>query len=98
MNWPPQNAACLAGCSPYANYPASYASSMCRLEYMPSIKESEHGPSIPLGEVQAIFKKWAPQAYSWQFDDLSSTYMCEAADFKLTFCPRGRDAARPTGA
>jgi hypothetical protein len=91
--WPPNNAACIAGCSPYANYPAEYASAMCKLEFMPSIQTGTGG-SIPLGEVQGLFKKWSPQAYSWQFDDLSSTYMCESSDFKLTFCPRTKGGGR----
>jgi len=86
VTWPPPNVACIAGCSPYANYPESYAKSMCTLGQMPSIKSGD--TSIPLGEVQEIFKKWAPEAYSWQFDDMSSTYLCEGADFRLTFCPR----------
>jgi hypothetical protein len=66
---------------------------MCKLESMPSI-QSGTGEAIPLGGVQAIFKKWSPQAYSWQFDDLSSTYLCESADFKLTFCPRAKTGAK----
>lgn len=88
ITWPAPNAACIAGCSPYANYPSSYNESMCTLDRMPSIRSSSGGDKIRLGEVQAIFKHWAPGAYSWQFDDLSSTYLCESADYLLTFCPR----------
>lgn len=87
MIWPPPNDACIAGCSPYANYPKSYKKTMCTLGQMPAIKFNER-TSIELSQVQKIFKDWAPEAYSWQFDDMSSTYLCEGADFKLTFCPR----------
>ena len=34
-----------------------------------------------------IFKKQCPDFYSWQFDDLSSTYQCLNSDFEVEFCP-----------
>jgi len=34
-----------------------------------------------------IFKKNCPNAYSWQFDDLNSTYVASAADYYVTLCP-----------
>ncbi|KAG8458339.1 hypothetical protein KFE25_005186 [Diacronema lutheri] len=43
---------------------------------------------LRLGDHQALFKQYAPDAYSWQFDDAKSTYMCERPDYRITFCPR----------
>eukprot|EP00483_Globobulimina_turgida_P013251 UN13275 len=33
-----------------------------------------------------IYRDASPNAYSWQFDDVSATYMCRNADYKITFC------------
>lgn len=34
-----------------------------------------------------IFKNICPDAYSWQFDDISSTYNCQNANYLIQFCP-----------
>lgn len=36
-----------------------------------------------------LFKRQCPHAYSWQFDDLASTYQCVDADYTITFCEHG---------
>jgi hypothetical protein len=92
-SWPPHNERCIAGCSPFGAYPPTYAPSRCRTEHMPTIvldapDARAHGAdTIELGRVQALFKKWAPNAYSWQFDDFASTYTCNQANYRITFCP-----------
>lgn len=35
----------------------------------------------------AIFKSACPKAYSYAFDDATSTFTCSAADYIITFCP-----------
>eukprot|EP01099_Mayorella_cantabrigiensis_P000047 TRINITY_DN1028_c0_g1_i1.p1 TRINITY_DN1028_c0_g1~~TRINITY_DN1028_c0_g1_i1.p1 ORF type:complete len:450 (-),score=84.00 TRINITY_DN1028_c0_g1_i1:194-1510(-) len=40
---------------------------------------------LNLGKVPNIFKTSSPLAYSWQFDDLSSTYMCYFPDYLVEF-------------
>jgi hypothetical protein len=87
-SWPAPNDKCIAGCSPFGAYPKSYKPSQCTTAHMPSIfVDKNESNQIKLGEVQAIFKAYAPNAYSWQFDDFKSTYLCEQADFRVTFCP-----------
>lgn len=34
-----------------------------------------------------IFKKACPQAYSYAYDDKTSTFTCASADYTITFCP-----------
>lgn len=34
-----------------------------------------------------IFKSSCPRAYSYAFDDATSTYTCVGADYTITFCP-----------
>lgn len=34
-----------------------------------------------------IFKTACPRAYSYAYDDGSSTFTCKAYDYSLTFCP-----------
>ncbi|KAL0479875.1 hypothetical protein AKO1_007367, partial [Acrasis kona] len=34
----------------------------------------------------SIFKVVCPEAYSWQFDDFSSTFQCRDADYVVDFC------------
>jgi len=40
---------------------------------------------LNLGKVSNIFKSNSPEAYSWQFDDLSSTYLCYYPDYLIEF-------------
>ena len=42
-----------------------------------------------------VFKKQAPDFYSWQFDDISSTFNCINPDYKITFCPNGSTGSKP---
>ncbi|CAF0979284.1 unnamed protein product [Rotaria sp. Silwood1] len=34
-----------------------------------------------------VFKSQCPDAYSWQFDDLASTYQCSKANYEIILCP-----------
>ena len=34
-----------------------------------------------------VFKSACPRAYSYAFDDATSTFTCTGADYVLTFCP-----------
>ncbi|XP_027332296.1 pathogenesis-related protein 5-like [Abrus precatorius] len=36
-----------------------------------------------------MFKKACPSAYSYAYDDASSTCTCSGADYSITFCPAG---------
>ncbi|KAL2973926.1 hypothetical protein AAZX31_14G074900 [Glycine max] len=36
-----------------------------------------------------IFKKACPTAYSYAYDDASSTCTCSGSDYRITFCPTG---------
>lgn len=42
-----------------------------------------------------IFKMDCPDAYSWQFDDLHSTYQANKGDYYVEFCPATVDASSP---
>ncbi|EPS69358.1 zeamatin, partial [Genlisea aurea] len=35
----------------------------------------------------AIFKSACPKAYSYAYDDATSTFTCSGADYTITFCP-----------
>ena len=43
----------------------------------------------------APFKLNCPNAYSWQFDDLNSTYVASAADYYVTLCPDLEQVSTP---
>ncbi|XP_031496293.1 thaumatin-like protein 1 [Nymphaea colorata] len=49
----------------------------------------------------AIFKEACPRAYSYAFDDATSTFTCANADYTITFCPNftsqkaSRDSSTP---
>jgi hypothetical protein len=36
-----------------------------------------------------IFKTACPTAYSYAYDDASSTCTCSGSDYRITFCPKG---------
>ncbi|KAG8499844.1 hypothetical protein CXB51_006265 [Gossypium anomalum] len=38
----------------------------------------------------SVFKKACPKAYSYAFDDASSTFTCKALDYLVIFCPNSR--------
>ena len=43
-----------------------------------------------------IYKKTSPNAYSWQFNDATSTFECRNANYKVTFCgPPGQPKPKP---
>jgi len=83
------NLACIAGCSANAGYPDSFAPTFCFLKDYPTVTDPRSGEQVDLSSVPKIFKQQNPLAYSWQFDDLSSTFQCMYADYKVTFCAGG---------
>jgi len=75
------NPASQSCCSPYSTDP-NERGGKCRVEEWPL-------PSVgnwPNNYAQ-VFKSQCPDAYSWQFDDIQSTYQCKNADYSITFCP-----------
>lgn len=94
----------LFGCDgPYAQscYSAGAASTCCGCTdgpYLATERCRASNPSwVSLVQPWVSFVKSAcPTAYSYQFDDLSSTFTCQTqgalngADYTLTFCPGGR--------
>ena len=43
-------------------------------------------PSAYFSRYDKVFKDQCGEAYSWQFDDISSTYQCIDADYQIQFC------------
>lgn len=68
-------------CSPFGpKYPEKQ---VCRVENWPK-------PDSPYPSYEKVFKDQCPDAYSWQFDDLSSTFQCDTKpNYKIVFCPSG---------
>lgn len=74
-----KNAACKYGCSPYhpTQPPYDYTwKGVCDANDWP--KSSLDGISY-----FDVFKRQCREAYSWQFDDLSSTYQCSQANYEI---------------
>ncbi|XP_042504384.1 pathogenesis-related thaumatin-like protein 3.5 isoform X2 [Macadamia integrifolia] len=44
-----------------------------------------------------IFKQACPRAYSYAFDDGTSTFTCKAYEYTITFCPDANGVRRSTG-
>ncbi|KAJ9541028.1 hypothetical protein OSB04_027534 [Centaurea solstitialis] len=44
------------------------------------------------------FKKACPTAYSYAYDDGTSTFTCSSADYVITFCPTPANSRKTTGA
>lgn len=42
-------------------------------------------------QYSALFKNACPTAYSYAYDDASSTCTCSGSDYLITFCPTSRD-------
>jgi len=79
---------CTYGCSPYVtNYGPEYDNRKCPAKYQGGkITESPDWPASTLGNNFAdIYKERCNQAYSWQFNDSASTYLCKNADYDITF-------------
>ncbi|KAK6255207.1 Thaumatin family - like 10 [Theobroma cacao] len=45
-----------------------------------------------------IFKRACPRAYSYAYDDGTSTFTCKAYDYQIIFCPNSQRAKRSDGA
>jgi hypothetical protein len=43
--------------------------------------------TCPATHYSKVFKAACPDAYSYAFDDLTSTFTCTHADYTITFCP-----------
>ncbi|KAJ3040900.1 hypothetical protein HDV00_010360 [Rhizophlyctis rosea] len=68
---------------------------VCLSTNWPKVQESGDWPD----RYDEVFKQRCPDAYSWQFDDMSSTFNCRNADYQVTFCPAaecGKDAGGKT--
>ncbi|KAJ3019375.1 hypothetical protein HKX48_002131 [Thoreauomyces humboldtii] len=68
---------------------------VCDSVTWPSVQSQGDWPT----RYDQVFKDKCPDAYSWQFDDLSSTFNCRDADYRVTFCPSaqcGKDAQGAT--
>lgn len=70
---------CKFGCSPLNNDP-SEVGGKCFVEQWPRASNGMRYDSV--------FKAQSPDAYSWQFDDHSSTYQCVSADYEILFFDR----------
>ncbi|ESQ50689.1 hypothetical protein EUTSA_v10022970mg [Eutrema salsugineum] len=44
-------------------------------------------------EYSGLFKKACPTAYSYAYDDGTSTFTCSGADYLITFCPQSEESA-----
>ena len=81
---------CKYGCSPYnKNLPTPHGG-ICHYEKWPKPNATwckNAGLSEANCNYQAIYKSQCPDAYSWQFNDNSSTFQCKDADYLITFCP-----------
>ncbi|XP_042026289.1 thaumatin-like protein 1 [Salvia splendens] len=51
------------------------------------------GPSV----YSAAFKSACPRAYSYAYDDGTSTFTCASADYVITFCPAPSTSEEPSG-
>ncbi|KAI8548775.1 hypothetical protein RHMOL_Rhmol07G0300100 [Rhododendron molle] len=45
--------------------------------------------TCPPTEYSKLFKQACPDAYSYAYDDETSTFTCSEADYTITFCPTG---------
>jgi len=43
--------------------------------------------TCPATDYSKVFKAACPDAYSYAYDDLTSTFTCTQADYTITFCP-----------
>ncbi|KAL3720538.1 hypothetical protein ACJRO7_005365 [Eucalyptus globulus] len=44
-----------------------------------------------------FFKRACPKAYSYAYDDGSSTFTCASADYEITFCPKPSTSVKAAG-
>lgn len=51
----------------------------------------DHGTpqTCPPSQYSVMFKTACPSAYSYAYDDASSTCTCAGTDYLITFCPKG---------
>ncbi|CAF0844713.1 unnamed protein product [Adineta steineri] len=67
--------------SPYNKEDREQGKKLCEVEKWPRSSDNKR--------YDEIFKEQCPDAYSWQFDDLKSTYQCKNAHYEITLCPGG---------
>ena len=68
------------GNSPYSEAVVPELGARCEVERWPM-------PSTGHLRYDQVFKSQCSLAYSWQFDDLNSTYTCKETDYDIVFCP-----------
>jgi len=71
-----ENPQCKYGCSPLDKDP-THKGGRCYLEDWPMASDGQ--------SYGGVFKNQCPDAYSWQFDDVSSTYQCTYGDYEVIF-------------
>jgi len=72
------NSACKYGCSPLS----SESLGKCHVENWPLPSTTQYS-----NRYDRVFKNQCEDVYSWQFDDMTSTYQCADANYQITFCP-----------
>ncbi|CAF1671094.1 unnamed protein product, partial [Didymodactylos carnosus] len=73
--------------SPYNNDDVQSGKKLCKVEEWPRASDGQR--------YDEVFKNQCQDAYSWQFNDGSSTYQCKNAHYEITMCP---DVASDVGA
>ena len=87
---------CKYGCSPYADPGKSFDKTkqpVCNMDKWPKPTKYCQDKEISPADCNypAVFSKQCPNFYSWQFDDLTSTYHCKNPDYQITFCPMNQN-------
>lgn len=83
----PNNGGCTDSRSHYCCSPIDPRQNLggkCYVEQWPK-------PSSNFDRYDLVFKSQCPDAYSWQFDDMQSTYQCKDADYDVVWCPDGSE-------
>jgi hypothetical protein len=79
-------------CSPYDHTLAGKnTGGTCRVEEWPKVESGYYRGQ----QFNTVFKDQCPDAYSWQFDDLASTYQCKDSNYRITFCGNGGNKPNP---
>ncbi|KAG0616503.1 hypothetical protein M758_5G120600 [Ceratodon purpureus] len=52
--------------------------------------------TCPATEYSNAFKAACPTAYSYAYDDATSTFTCKGANYAITFCPNGTPGTTPS--
>jgi len=77
---------CSFGCSPHLS--TSPVNKMCTLKSGTGLPDWPYSQSAGFDTINyaQIFKMNSPTAYSWQFDDPTSTFRCRNTNYRIDFC------------